>query len=516
MAVIPPNIGQQAQLQPQMQMGYTNPSLLQQQLLQNQLLLQQQLMQQQQPAQPQGGVIDQLGNKVGSALGNKAGDYLGGLFGGDSKGTSTGGSSAGGIWDWITGGSAGAAPASPSLASVSAMGDLGLPPAMPELVSAGIIPEQSGAQMLGGYIGSGLEGLGLGAETAGSIGSTLGYGIPIAAGLYGGYQLANNLMDNKKDPLGGGLSGAATGAAIGSFVPGIGTLAGALVGGLGGSVLGSFGGNKDKDQLARDAVRARMKETGFLGPDEGDYNIQLPDGSMFDIGKDGETKNYNVDFSRAGMGDLVGAVNPLAAIMSGGDAKLNSDYAGYFTNAASGGTGDPYANARALYEKAGLDHSSAYSNVWNLFNAGKLDAAKRDAYLNGVDQVFGANAYAKTGPQAAGNFTAQAPGFGIPQPAAPKPEIQKPAQTGLLAPLPNRSPGGVQMTPGPRPQPIGIAPQQQPVDVNQQLQSLAAIGAKPGVKPQQIIRPLQKPGMTGMLAPLPNQGQGRGPIRLAR
>lgn len=534
------------------------PQLTPQQMQQVQtMLLQQQLAQQQAAQQPQPGIVDQLGNKAGNALGERAGSWLQNQIFGEP--TPTPGATAstpttptsGGLTDWMSnlfGGDSGAAPATPSIAQVSALGDFGSGAnammdaysGVPGLGLTGAAPAtQTGAQMLGSSISSGLGGLGVGAQTAGAVGSTLGYGIPIAGGLYSGYNLAQNMMDNKKDPGGGAMAGAGLGgslAALGAFgaLGPAGILAAALIGGAGGAGLGMFGGNKDKDQLARDAVRAQMKEVGFLGPDKNDYNLTLADGSVFDIGKDGETKNYNVDFSRQGIGDVVGAVNPLAAIMSGGDAKLNSDFAGYFTNAASG-SGDPYANARALYEKAGLDHNSAYSNVWNLFNAGKLDAAKRDAYLNGVDQVFGANAYAKTGPQAGGNFTPQAPGFGIPapqQPAAPKPEIQKPAQTGLLAPLPQNkpTPAGVGLTAGPRPQPMGMSPQagqlaQQmgmggaqiqggpnmidPQRQQQQLQDLMNIGAKP-----QIMRPLKKPGQTGLLAQIPQQG--RGPIRLAR
>ena len=489
MAVIPPNVGPQAQMQPQAQMGYTNPSLLQQQLLQNQLLLQQQLMQQQQPAQ-QPSIIDKLGDKAGNALGDKVGGYIGGLFGGGSStpaasGTSTGG----GIWDWITGGgAAGAAPATPEIASVAGLGSTG------DLASA-LTGAYEGLPVVGANAGGAatpVAGMGL---TGGAFGSALGLA-GLGAGAYLGYQ---------------GIKG--IGNAINGEDLDLQQQAALALPTFGLSFLSNeFGSGKDKDQLARDAVRAQMKETGFLGPD--DYNITLPDGTVFDIGKDGDNKLYNVDFSQAGVDGVVRAVDPLAAIMTGGDAKLSRDYAGYFTNASMGGA-DPLANARALYEKAGLDHSSAYGNVWNLYNAGKLDAARRDGYLDSLDQAFGVGAYAKTGPQA---FDANKPGSGgivpaVPPPAA-TPEIQKPAQkplaptgTGLLAPLPQNKPtaNGVGLTPGPRPQPMGMVPQPQPIDVRGQLQNLNAIGAKPAIK---------KPGQTGLLAQIPQQG--RGPIRLAR
>lgn len=526
------------------------------QALQQQIMLQQ-AQQQQAAQQPQPGIIDQLGNKAGSAIGNKAGDWIQNQIFGEpaptpgtpattpaAPTTNTTPPTSGGLTDWLSNlwsGSEAAPVAADSLGALQGGNSaLEMAGAIPNVGTAPV----SGATMLGNGISSGLGSLGVGAQTAGAIGSTLGTAIPIAGGLYGGYQLYNNLSDNRKDPGGGAMAGAATGAAIGSFVPGIGTLAGALIGGVGGAALGSFGGNKDKDQLARDAVRKQMKETGFLGSGEGDYNLQLADGSMFDIGKDGETKNYNVDFSRAGVDGVVRASDPLAAIMTGGDRKLTSDYAGYFTNAAMS-SGDPLENVRAQYAKAGLDHSSAYGNVWNLFNAGKLDAARRDGYLDSLDQAFGVGAYAGTGPQA---FDANKPGSGgfapaVPPPTAPTPEIQKPAVkplaqgTGLLAPLPQNkpTPAGVQLTPGPRPQATGMQAQQQAL--TPQLQQ---IGAKTGKGPmtpvpgqlgprmsyeqqlQQLIangqRPMpQKPKPTGLLAPLPNsQGQGRGPIRLQR
>ncbi len=468
------------------------PEQLQQMQLQIQMAqLQQQMAAQQQPAQ-QPGIVDKLGDKLGGALGDKAGNWISGLFGGDSKGAAPGGTTSGGGWfeNLFGGGAAGAAPAAPQIASVTGLGETG------ELANA-LAGVYDGLPAVGANAGGAaapVTGMGL---TGGAFGSALGLA-GLGAGAYLGYQ---------------GIKG--IGNAINGEDLDLQQQAALALPTFGLSFLSNeFGSGKDKDQLARDAVRARMKETGFLGPDEGDYNLTLPDGSMFDIGKDGDNKLYNVDFSQAGVDGVVRAVDPLAAIMTGGDAKLSRDYAGYFTNASMGGA-DPLANARALYEKAGLDHSSAYGNVWNLYNAGKLDAARRDGYLDSLDQAFGVGAYAGTGPQA---FDASKPGSGggMGQPApmvppAPTPEIQKPAQkplaptgSGLLAPLPNKpTPSGVQMTPGPRPQPMGMQPQVKPVDVRQQLQVLQGMGAKPAV---------QKP--KGLLAPIPQQG--RGPIRLAR
>lgn len=260
-------------------------------------------------------------------------------------------------------------------------------------------PAGSDAAALGSTIGSGLETLGMGAGTAGTAGSLLGSAASAAGGLYGGYQLYNNLSDNQKDPLGGAMAGAATGASIGSFipVPGFGTLIGAGVGGLVGLGLGMVGGNKDKDQLKRDAVRARLKDNGILG---NDYSLTRADGSAFNIGMDGdamlknaagqERRYFDVDFNDPNAGSVVGAVDPLAAIISGGDEKLRNDYAGYFANFALGG-GDANANIQRLYQQFGLDKDTAWSTINELESKGKIDQQMGHILRNGLNNVFGGN-----------------------------------------------------------------------------------------------------------------------------
>ena len=50
------------------------------------------------------------------------------------------------------------------------------------------------------------------------------------------------------------------------------------------------------------------------------------------------------------VGEIVNAVNPLAAIITGGDKKLQSDFGGYFTNAADTGADaqQKFDNAKAI------------------------------------------------------------------------------------------------------------------------------------------------------------------------
>ncbi len=288
-------------------------------------------------------------------------------------------------------------------------------------------PAGTDAAALGSNISSGLEYLGVGGETAGAVGSGLGTAIPVAGGLYGGYNLAQNLLDNKKDPAGGASAGAATGAAIGSFVPIPGaTLIGAGLGALVGGGLGMIGGDKGEDQLARDQIRAALLDAGVI--DDG-YNLTLADGSKYDIGKDGSIQNYNVDFSEENVGDLVASANPLAALITGGDPKLRSDFAGYFTNAAKS-SGDPLENIKKIYADAGFNHDSAYGGILKLVEEKKISKEEGDAYLNGLDQLFGVGAYGE------GKQEAKESGGGkgrkkeeASEPAAPAPVAPQPPPT---------------------------------------------------------------------------------------
>lgn len=152
----------------------------------------------------------------------------------------------------------------------------------------------------------------------------------------------------------------------------------------------TFGSRKGKDQLARDQVRKGLLASGFI---DNNYGVKLADGSTFNIGKDGGEPLYNFDTSRAGAQGALDDVNPLAAILTGGNRKLNSDFAGYFTNAALSG-GDARKNALQFYQNAGLNHDQAYGQIVNMVNQGQLDAATGDAYRNALDKTFGVGAYA--------------------------------------------------------------------------------------------------------------------------
>lgn len=148
----------------------------------------------------------------------------------------------------------------------------------------------------------------------------------------------------------------------------------------------NFFTGKDKDQQVRDKWRSVMQESGAL--DE-DYNITNADGGKFDLGKDGKTKNYNIDWSKEDAGSKVGLLDPLGDITTSGD-KARSDAVGQMYNAANS-SGDFGENIKKYYADAGFTHETAYKAVQDKY-AGKDDEAsinRRDSELASLDRLYG-------------------------------------------------------------------------------------------------------------------------------
>jgi len=164
-----------------------------------------------------------------------------------------------------------------------------------------------------------------------------------------------------------------------------------------------WGSSKGKDQVSRDAVRSMLQKNKFFGEGGDDYSLDNADGTSFDIGKDGgarlegDRKYYDIDPSSQNpiQGQAIGAVNPLAYLITGGNEKLATNFAGYFTNTVmQGAGGEDYAvtNANALdkYKKAGFDTAEkAIAGIDDLVKAGKLDPEKAEAFKGGINTVFG-------------------------------------------------------------------------------------------------------------------------------
>ena len=308
-----------------------------------------QIIQQQQAAQAAGQAAGQGGGAIGGALqggGSLAGlESIAGMFGGG------GGAATAGV-------------------------DVG-----------GAMLPSFGAEAGASSMGAGLPGM-----------ATLGPAAAVAASLYQGYDAFNSakgksgkqaLKDSNKNPLTwltpatsglGSIWGSddSTKNKLGNTAFVLGT------GGLGAPLLG-FQGGKHKDQVARDGIRKNLR--GTLTDDN--YRMDLGEGQTFDIGKDGSSRGYNV---KAGAEDQIGYANPLSAIITGGDEKLGSDFAGYFSNAFETSK-DPRASALKQYEKLGLDQRKAYDAI-NKLNIS--DDLKR-AYHNGINETFGNGGFDASG-----------------------------------------------------------------------------------------------------------------------
>lgn len=469
----------------------------------------QQAPQQQQQPVSQG---QQYANMAGQWAGNAAGGYLANQ-------------AIGGAQSWLSG-SSGAAPATPNIVGASNLGSssaAGAPsapnlvsatsgvPSTPSLVGAGPWWEASvgsDAAALGSNIGSGLQSAGMGAESASAAGSALGTAIPAAAGIYGAYQLGQNLSDRRKDWKGGASAGAATGAAIGSFIPGIGTLIGGAIGGVVGGAAGALTGNSHNYFDAEKRMKGvqHLIDIGFLQPIQSASGepagvLDLPDGNTYVIGGDEhqtttgiggkELHGYDVDFDQEGVGGIVAAVNPLAGLLAGGNDKLTKDIAGYLTRAATA-SGDPMKNIMAMYQKLGLGHDQIYGAIHMMSEEGKLDKEKADAYKNGLDELYGVGAYEGRGPR-----------FGDPN--TPTTATPRPSQTAQPQPMaPQQGSPRPTWQPGMPRDPHGTTNQQPRGNVT----GAAPTDIKPGPRDIHGTKP---PPATRITAQKPVEQKPRGP-----
>lgn len=242
------------------------------------------------------------------------------------------------------------------------------------------------------------------AQAAGGIG--LGQVLGVAGAAYGGYQTAKMIGDdpsggkrNKKAMMGGAASGASLGTAI---MPGWGTAIGAAAGAAIGFAGSEFGSNKDKDQMARDAVRKSMAEQKIFAP--GSYELIRADGSGYDIGRDGAAKILNSDGKTSRQAFDVDFKNPLAAettaqsmalgmILTGGHKKLSDDYSGYITNAALSNAKDQTTatqNLQAITKQmmgSGLTQESAKAILDKI--KGNLDPDAYNVAVSKLPILFG-------------------------------------------------------------------------------------------------------------------------------
>jgi hypothetical protein len=217
-------------------------------------------------------------------------------------------------------------------------------------------------------------------ESASTIGAAMPYAGPAAVALIGaytakkGYDAYKNSQYSSKNPMTGFKEGLKAAGPL-KYVPVLGQ-----VPALAGAVGAMFGSGKDKDQHARDQIRKTMIDSGII-----DSNYML---NGMDIGKDGGFKTdkglhtYDVDLSDPNSAQNIADLNPLAAVLSGGSDKGTSDTVGMLNYALKGDK----SKVVEQYNKAG-----GHDAVWAAIDKLDIDENKKNAYKNGLSQLYGLN-----------------------------------------------------------------------------------------------------------------------------
>jgi hypothetical protein len=235
------------------------------------------------------------------------------------------------------------------------------------------------------------------ASGAGLAGSSAGFAslagaMNIAGGILGAAEIATNW--GRSTPAAGAASGTAVGAAIGTmFAPGIGTAIGAAIGAIGGGLLGSIKTGKHRDQKIRDEVRSFLQGAQVL---DSNHSIGLADGSRFNIGYDGGPKKelggrrpFETDMSNPLTKYATSWLNPVVAFISQGNQKVQSDFVGYFSNAAVSNAkslNDVRDNVNAIIKQFGLDDKKIVQGIVEAARSGAIDSELAKAWLNGVKE----------------------------------------------------------------------------------------------------------------------------------
>jgi hypothetical protein len=220
----------------------------------------------------------------------------------------------------------------------------------------------------------------------------LGTAANVAGGLIGIMDLAMNW--GRSSPAAAASSGMAVGASIGTLIaPGIGTAIGIGAGALVGGLFGCITAGKHKDQKVRDSVRDLLVQGGILNSD---YQLQLADGSLYDIGKDGGPRTefggrrpYEIDYSNPLAHYAIGWMDPIIALVAQGNTKIQTDFVGYFTNAILSNAkdlNDVRANVELFLSKFGITNEQLATAVGQMANAGMIDKTTAQGWIGGIQQ----------------------------------------------------------------------------------------------------------------------------------
>jgi hypothetical protein len=132
-----------------------------------------------------------------------------------------------------------------------------------------------------------------------------------------------------------------------------------------------------------------------------DYHLQLPDGSLYDMGKDGGKRAefggrrpYEIDFSNPLAHYAVGWMNPIIALLAPGNSKIVTDFTGYFANAAMSNAkdmNDVRRNIDAFLAKFGLSNETLAQGIIELAKGGYIDQGTAQGWLGGIEQRMNAS-----------------------------------------------------------------------------------------------------------------------------
>lgn len=225
-----------------------------------------------------------------------------------------------------------------------------------------------------------------------TVAGRVGTAANVAGGILGIMDLAMNW--GRSSPAAGASSGMTIGASIGTLcAPGIGTAIGIGVGALVGGLFGSITAGKHKDQKMRDSVRDLLIQGGILNSD---YQLQLADGSLYDMGKDGGPRAefggrrpYEIDYSNPLAQYTIGWMDPIIALLAQGNTKIQTDFVGYFTNAILSNAkdlNDVSANVELFLSKFGLTNEQLANAVSQMANAGMIDQTTARGWIGGIQQ----------------------------------------------------------------------------------------------------------------------------------
>jgi hypothetical protein len=213
--------------------------------------------------------------------------------------------------------------------------------------------------------------------------------------------------------IGAGVAavGVATGVAAGTTIgtaafPVVGTLIGAVAGAAIGAVFGLCASGKKPGQMMRDKWRDAMEQGGFAQKMDGSHHVQLADGTLYNIGKDGGHKLQNLDgtqratFDVDGSNPIAGASIPMAHlfVMATGLDPSNRDH-GFWDNTVAQALNAATSNAttlegvqenfRAMLAKGQVDPRALAMKVEVLRVSNKINDQEYGVYLNHINQLFG-------------------------------------------------------------------------------------------------------------------------------